>query len=247
MSKAPDFLIIGAQKAGTGAAKKLLNKHPQIYLPETEVHFFDKETNYANGIGWYEDLFFDNLTCGEKCPAYMADATALNRIKTHYPNVKLLILLRDPVTRFLSNIKFKQKRQIKAGRQASTVNEFVYSEVGFFALWKGMYAEQLKNIYSLFSKEQVHIVFNEAMRIDSMPSIDSMLNFLHVGVFPETDNQKTIKTKRPNWKPNPDLEKHLIKYYKTENERLFDLLQAPQILEWHGMENFQEDPEAVEV
>jgi hypothetical protein len=56
VNRKPNFLIIGAQKAGTSSLFYYLSQHPDIDLPsEKELHFFDIQ--YENGIEWYSTLF----------------------------------------------------------------------------------------------------------------------------------------------------------------------------------------------
>jgi hypothetical protein len=101
-STPPHFLIVGAQKAGTMAAVKNLNKHPSVSCL-SEVHFFD--------LGWhsktvhsYRDLFRGPQPCqGEKTPELIYVDECLLRMKQVLaPGTKFLFFVRDPVKRAYS-------------------------------------------------------------------------------------------------------------------------------------------------
>ena len=54
----PDFLILGAQKAGTSSLHSMLSRHPQIFLTRPkETHFFDGPKKFARGLDWYRSHF----------------------------------------------------------------------------------------------------------------------------------------------------------------------------------------------
>ena len=107
----PDFLGIGTQKGGTTYLHGLLKQHPQVYLAyPKEVHFFS--LHYDKGLNWYShqfDIATADQRCGEITPYYLFHPLAAERIATALPKVKLVVLLRDPVDRALSQY-FHSKR-----------------------------------------------------------------------------------------------------------------------------------------
>jgi len=106
----PDFLIIGAQKAGTTALYRYLSQHPQILENNTwkEIHYFDKSENYAQGFGWYLGHFPSKfqkrrkLTC-DATPSYIYFQHVPKVIKQDLGNIKMIAVLRDPVARAYSS------------------------------------------------------------------------------------------------------------------------------------------------
>ena len=106
----PSFLGIGAQKAGTTWLHQNLRHHPQIFFPEvapprtTEVHYFDVDFHLA--FRSYADLFASAGTRipGDITPAYsIIDTSRIRFVRTVMPNVKLILLLRDPIERAWSH------------------------------------------------------------------------------------------------------------------------------------------------
>ena len=92
----PDFLGLGTQKGGTTTLHRLLEQHPDVYLPACkEVHFFDQ--NHDAGEGWYRNHFADaepNQTCEEITPSYLFHSDVPGRIHNLLPKARLVVLLR---------------------------------------------------------------------------------------------------------------------------------------------------------
>jgi len=107
----PEFLGIGVQKGGTTTLQRLLEQHPQVYLPpRKELHYFS--LHYGKGEAWYRQQFADaraDQRCGEITPYYLFHPEAPQRIKALLPDVTLLVLLRDPVERALSQVFHSQR------------------------------------------------------------------------------------------------------------------------------------------
>lgn len=98
---APTFLSIGPIRSGTSTLWQYFRRHPHIHVPdEKEVHFFDR--HYELGIDRYEMLFDESFSVrGELTPSYLFH---LDRIKNHYPRIKLILHIRDPIERYVSEV-----------------------------------------------------------------------------------------------------------------------------------------------
>ena len=116
----PTFLVIGGQKCGTTWLSQVIRAHPDVFAPSTrkEVHFFDAPDRYANGIEWYR-RFFDGhqgeTAVGEFTPEYLwvprseTEIAGMRKqmgvpglVRQHYPDMKFIVTLRDPVKRAVS-------------------------------------------------------------------------------------------------------------------------------------------------
>lgn len=103
----PDFMIIGAQKSGTTSLFSYLDALPTFTgsCPK-EVHYFDREDRFKKDIRWYERHFikksFNPQMFFEASPTYLAREKVPNRLKAYNPNLKLIILLREPISRAYS-------------------------------------------------------------------------------------------------------------------------------------------------
>jgi hypothetical protein len=105
--RTPDFLILGSQKAGTTSLESVLRKHPRIKCAKTkEVGFFNRDKFYQMGADWYERQFPYRTRPGllffEGTPEYLYYPFVTERIFRFAPQIKLLILLRNPVDRAFS-------------------------------------------------------------------------------------------------------------------------------------------------
>ncbi len=105
---APDFLIIGAQKSGTSSLHYYLTAHPEIESASLkEVNFFNEDFNFNKGINWYENHFKHPLKNKklffEASPVYFYNKKSVERIYKYKPDIKLIILLRNPVDRAYSS------------------------------------------------------------------------------------------------------------------------------------------------
>jgi Sulfotransferase domain len=115
----PDFLIIGAQRAGTTSLYSYLKQHPVVipsWLVRKELHYFS--TNFEKSDSWYKGHFPLRLRAswverksglaamtGEASPYYLFHPFAPERVAVRLPQAKLLVLLRDPVQRAYSHYR----------------------------------------------------------------------------------------------------------------------------------------------
>ena len=100
----PDVIIFGAKKCGTSALQEFLAFHPNIAAAEGEIFYFSK--HYDRGVSWYINSMppsLPNQLTLEKTPAYFVTPEAPERLAQLSKNVKLLLILRDPVVRSLSD------------------------------------------------------------------------------------------------------------------------------------------------
>jgi len=165
----PNFLGIGAQKAGSSWLELQLRGHPDIYLPpwRKEVHFFDG--NYDRGIEWYEKFFSDAtssdeyLAIGEITPKYIYDPEVPARIQKHIPNCKFIAILRNSVDR-----AYSQYGEVVLNRmETASFAEALEKYPDFFE--RGLYSEQIKRYYKYFPVENFLILLLE--RVKSQPEI----------------------------------------------------------------------------
>jgi hypothetical protein len=105
----PDFLIVGAQKSATTSVHYYLSQHPKLIGSRPkEVCFFDRDENYERGVSWYKHNFpntkslLKNHKYFESTPEYLYRTYVAERIHKFNPDLKIIILLRDPVQRAFS-------------------------------------------------------------------------------------------------------------------------------------------------
>jgi hypothetical protein len=220
----PDFLVIGAPKAGTTALHVALSGHPELYMSAIkEPKFFltDGPPPAKGGPGdaltyrehvWrradYEALFDPappGTLTGESTPLYLYNRAALRRIRAEIPAAKLIVIVRDPVERAHSN----WTHLWSAGLEP--VGDFVRAcdqeerriAAGWASFWHytglGRYGEQLEYLFSLFPREQVLVLRYRRLVDDPAGTMDQICVFLGVaaGLLTEIPRQNVTSHPEP--------------------------------------------------
>jgi hypothetical protein len=238
----PDFLILGAQKAGTTALYAYLRWHPGIAGPSwKEVSYFDR--HYGKGDRWYRGHFpihSGGRVVGEASPGYLFHPLAPERVRRTVPKAKLIVLLRDPVDRALS----QYHHEVALGREPLSFEEAIEAEPertrgeeermqrepGYFshAWWdhaylaRGRYAEQLERWLTTFPREQLLIVASADLARSPAESYGEILEFL--GAPPhELDSYPRVYEQRYQEMAAPT-RRGLAEHFAEPNRRLYELL-----------------------
>lgn len=182
----PDFLIVGAMKAGTTTLAYHLNQHPGVFLPDKEIHFFDTDKNYARGVQWYEDRFKqagEGQIVGEKTPTYSYLPIVPQRIAKDLPNAKFLWIFRNPVDRTYSNYW----HMVIGGSELLSFEEAIAKEPDRLkkSLWYGyrkrsVYVEQVERYLGYFSKSNMFFMFFEDLVDQTESEMRHVLGFLNI-------------------------------------------------------------------
>ena len=189
----PTFIGLGVQKCATTWIFDVLNDHPNIFVPEKrQLNYFAH--NYGYGLQWYLNKFPKttnaNYAAGEFSTEYFHDPLAPIRIKNIYPDIKLLLSLREPVDRLISN----HKHEVRVGHfigpdlsvEAGIKNNPTYIE-------QGMYSDHLQRWLEYFPREQIHVIFCDDMKTNPDQLVHDLYKFLNVDthVFTSKSNDKS--------------------------------------------------------
>lgn len=194
----PNFIIVGAPKAGTTSLYHYLSDHPDVFMSNPkEVNFFSREEIVKQRLYYqdfkakdfesYEKLFSDvssELAIGEGSVSYLFYPDTPNKIKIAIPDVKIIILLRDPVERAFSHylmdyrmglvdLSFEDIVYKRANHKMMSLYYQQYVELGF-------YYEQVKRYLNLFGNEQVKIYLQEDLREDANAVVLDLYDFLKI-------------------------------------------------------------------
>ena len=199
----PNFLGIGIQKAGTTWLYDVLQSHSEVFLPQEkkEVHFFD--THYSKGLNWYTQFFKNTQKykiVGEITPKYIFEENCLKRIKKDLDSkTKFIVILRDPVQRFISSYNYaKQNHNFKG-----PIKDFHKQNVQAFQ--RGLYFEQLTRWYKKYPKKQFLVLyFEEDIIKHPQKALEKLAKFLQID--PKKFNSSVLQSKsnasytiRYNW------------------------------------------------
>lgn len=158
--KKPNFLCIGAPRCGTNWLYENLRLHPEIFLATPkEIHFFNNEEHYKRGPEWYFSYFKNSgnkKIIGEMTPNYLS-SYVFHRIKKLLGNPKIILMVRNPIDRIYSMYK------LHVLRLALPYELNCYSRHGLARefLRNGRYFDILSLYLSIFSKENIMIIFHE--------------------------------------------------------------------------------------
>jgi hypothetical protein len=238
----PGFLILGAQKAGTTALYAYLRWHPGITGPSwKEVSYFDR--HYRRGEAWYRGHFplrAGERLVGEASPGYLFHPLAPERVRVTVPHAKLIVLLRDPVDRALSQyhhevalgrepLSFEAAIEAEPGRTAGEEEQMV-GEPGYFshAWWdhaylaRGLYAEQLERWFAVFPPEQLLVVSSDDLASAPAETYAAILSFL--GAPPHSlESYPRVYEQRYAELP-AETRLLLAEHFAEPNRRLYELL-----------------------
>lgn len=187
VKKLPDALIIGARKGGTRALITFLAMHPKIVTTGDEVQFFNNNESYAKGIDWYKEQMLptrpDQILI-EKSAEYFHVLYVPERVKAMDPNMKILLIVRDPFVRMVSDYSFL--RRFAAANQVEgyefpelkyTLEELAINNVTgeinlqYGGLHRSKYYKFTKNWMMHFPREQIHIINGDRLASDN-PAIE---------------------------------------------------------------------------
>jgi hypothetical protein len=218
----PDFLVIGAPKAGTTALHAALARHPRLFMSAVkEPKFFlsggpppakggpGDALTYREHI-WrrpeYEALFDaapPGALRGESTPLYLYDRAAMRRISQTLPGARLIVIVRDPVERAHSN----WTHLWSAGLEP--VGDFVRAcaeeerriAAGWASFWHytglGRYGEQLEYVFRLFPREQVLVLRYRRLVDEPARTLDRICAFLGVELRILTEIPRQNVTSHP--------------------------------------------------
>ena len=177
----PDFLIIGAQKAGTSSLYAHLCAQQGVHRAmRKEVRFFDQE--YARGVTWYRAFFPPRGTTGtrltgEATPNYFVHPMAPARVAETLPDVRLIAILRNPVERIVSN----HRHEVTAGHISKKHHPFSAALNNNPAyIMQSRYTLHLKNWLEHFPSRQLKVFFFDDLRADPASFLHSLYEYLDV-------------------------------------------------------------------
>ncbi|XP_074016154.1 heparan sulfate glucosamine 3-O-sulfotransferase 3B1-like [Numenius arquata] len=178
----PQAIIIGVKKGGTRALLEFLRVHPDVRAVGAEPHFFDR--NYERGLAWYRDLMprtLEGQITMEKTPSYFVTKEAPARISSMSKGTKLIVVVRDPVTRAISDYTqtLSKKPDIPTFESLTFKNRTTgLIDTSWSAIQIGIYAKHLENWLLYFPIGQILFVSGERLISDPAGELGRVQDFL---------------------------------------------------------------------
>lgn len=195
----PDFFIVGAPKCGTTSLAYYLRQHPQIFMPENEVHFLSPDFPVHREVKTWEHYtsLFENAPSdaivGEKSISYLYSRCALEKIKKHNPNAKIIIMLRNPIDMMYSLYLHSLRSGVEVARsfeealslepyrlRGLKVPKGIPGTGGLFYRRLAHYYQYIERYLREFPRENVLIIIFEEFFSDVENEFKKVLQFLGV-------------------------------------------------------------------
>lgn len=219
LSRLPDFIIGGAPKCGTTSLHFILDQHPDVGMPEAEIHYFDADDPIAHpdflsvsggrldwfdvrpsageNRKWYASRFapFEGATMvGEDSTTYLFSEAAPERINAMLPEVKTIFLLRDPVRRAYS----QYWHLIRSARLSCSFEKALSLHSSI--ILGSTYAPHLRRYLDALGSERVMILVFEDFLAEPQAFIDRVTTYLGLAALP-LDTVKTWfnRSSYPRW------------------------------------------------
>jgi len=196
----PNFIVIGAAKAGTTALYWYLADHPQVFMTSMkETNFFayglddkgkllygDPELHHfpVRSLRQYKLLFEDAddaTAIGEASPIYLECPQAASRIARLIPDAKIICGLRDPVDRAYSDyLMYLRNRERRLEPEADLIPTAAWTQPYSHWMQIGLYHSLLSRYYDAFPSEQIHVFLFDDLRKNSREVMQNIYRFLGV-------------------------------------------------------------------
>lgn len=193
----PDFVIVGAMKAGTTSLFRWIGAHPGARLPVIkEPHFFSDPARWERGPAWYRSHFAgsDGFVTGEASASYTHPAHAslvAERLAAMVPGVRIVYVVRHPVARLVSHYR----HEVLRGRERRSFAEAVASEPSYVG--RSCYWSCIEPFVTAFEPDQVMVVDIEDLQAGS-DEWAGLLGHLGLAIIDRPDevhNQSTAKAR----------------------------------------------------
>jgi hypothetical protein len=249
----PNFIIFGVSRSGTTSLYQYLVQHPNIEpCVIKEPRFFDMY--FDRGLNWYKMNFpsqvqkfifnkikHKKLITGEASGAYLHNPHTAKRIYNLNSNMKLILLMRNPVDRAFSHYKRKVKNgseklsfeqvidqeqlRINGEMEKMEKNQNYYSPIyhSLSYLNTGFYAEHLKKWLNYFPLKQILILENGELSRDPQMVYDQVIEFLGLPKW-KLSNYRKFSKQDLKLDMNPKTREQLLDYCKPFNEELYSLI-----------------------
>ncbi|XP_050512352.1 heparan sulfate glucosamine 3-O-sulfotransferase 1 [Diabrotica virgifera virgifera] len=252
----PQAIIMGVRKCGTRALLEMLYLHPMIQKAAGEIHFFDRDENYFKGLEWYRMQMphsYPGQITIEKSPSYFVTPEVPERIRAMNSSIKLLLIVREPVTRAISD--YTQLRANAATASPSLPNQppKSFEQLALFAngsinesyrpLTISIYHNYIHRWLEAFSRDQLLIVNGDLLIEDPVSQIQKIERFLgleprigtHNFYFNETKGFYCLRNEtsdrclretkgRKHPRVDPEVISRLRKYFGEHNQKFYELI-----------------------
>ena len=246
-----DFVIVGAQKCGTTALSTFLSEHADILMSDPkEVHAFDQPEVRDGDMqlvrSKYQEAFSnelrDQMLLGEATPVYIYFTDIAQKLAEYNPDLKIIVLLRDPVARAYSHYCMECERgdetlpfpiALLMEKWRLTRDKDPYAPRSATRHWsylaRGKYSQQLSELYAHFRPSQVLVIRSDALRFEHQKTMRRVFGFL--GVAPVDVTPRVVFDQQSDISDIPFVSSALRRIYNKEIKRLSRMVDF-SVVDW---------------
>lgn len=191
MTQTIDFVCVGGQKCGTTLLHAILMQNEHLRLPQHRKELDYYSFNYWRGPAWRDSYYPERPSgtqtlMGDICPSYLEHPGAARRIHAENPNAKIILIVRNPRDRFISNYL----HDLRIGAFKGGIERY-YSEMPR-AILASCYSRFFNDYLQLFGSQNCYILVFEELVADIPKSLEQLCAFLGVLYKPPLLNQGRI-------------------------------------------------------
>lgn len=229
----PDFVGVGVQRCGTTRWFNLITSHPEVARSAgaKELHYFDRyhsrEPDSSELAGYHE--YFprtSGLTVGEWTPYYLSAPWIPRLLAAAAPDARLLVLLRDPLERYLSGLQLDER---VAARRGAALSRYAPLE----AFMRGLYHTQLVGLLRHYDRSKVLVLQYERCAGEPRSQLRRTFEFLglkDVEFTPELDAHPRRQTDKPQL--DRETRDAYVRAYRDDVARLIDSFPEIDVRLW---------------
>ena len=210
-SKLPDFLVIGGMRCGSTTLHNVLSFHPQLFVPEQkELHYFDGyNADIFPNIEEYKKVFQNagsHQLCGEITPDYLTTPSALKNISNIFQELKIVVILREPVARVCSHYLMSCATGFEVlpfdkaieSEQTRLLNRNKIADIFHSYKERSTYLPRLEKYAERFGRHNIHVIFLEELNKTPSRELAGLWSFLEVDNLPEAALEDLVKPSNKN-------------------------------------------------
>lgn len=243
MLNPPTFVVAGGQRCGTTWLYHLLDAHPEIFMAKPtrpEPKFFLSEPTADRDIGWYRRTWFadtgDAKAVGEKSTSYLETPGTAERIHRVMPQLQVLVILRHPIERAISNFAFSTRHGLETAdpdfalrNEEQRLRETNFEDVSVHPLayaHRSRYVDHLREFAQHLPSEQLGVFLYDDLQNEPENTCAGIYDFLAVdtGFVPENFAKRYNESPLVDATVAPETVEFLLEQFRRPNRELESLI-----------------------
>lgn len=241
----PSYIGVGFPKSGTSWWHQLILEHPDVSINrsgEKEITFFPHYLHNnlkEQDINMYRSLFTTDGICGEWSPGYIFHPFVLSHIHNCFPNMKLLVIMRNPVDSYISLVNHQmqvKKRMMHLNKKGG----YVYDVFSLYpeCVYTFLYGLHIKRLLSFFNRKQILFLQYEKCKQHPIEYIKKTYQFLDIdtGFIPNGITKSFNVRPYIVDKPKGNIRRRIIDFYRDDIQLLKTLVDSFDYSLWRDFE-----------